>query len=234
MCLRTVPYSDSSAIMWGYSRQMGRASFQVPTGQGREARRRRALTMPMSMVECMVNVVPGRTIYTMRDVMPWGAPSPAVEGNPVKIAIGVFLADLLGSLLRESQPDALTFDFILEAMEAFATMKSGQSNFHLAFLYKLTRFLGIEPDMGTWRRGRIFDFREGVFRDSAPLHGHFLTSTDSRIVAALAHMTWDNLGHFRMNRTTRNAILDAQLRYLSIHIAPVGDVPSLGVMRSLF
>ena len=112
VCLRTVPYSDSSAILWGYSRQMGRASFQVPAGHGREARRRRALTMPMSMVECMVNVVPGRSIYTMRDVMPWGAPSPAVEGDPVKIAIGVFLADLSGSRLRERPPVVTAADLL--------------------------------------------------------------------------------------------------------------------------
>lgn len=234
LCLRTVPYSDSAAVMSGYSRQTGRVSLHVPLGASRGARRIRALTMPMSMVECMVDVRPGRNIYQMRDVMPWGAPSPAAEGNPAKMAIGVFLADLLGALLRESMPDALTFDFIRDALEALATMKRGEGNFHLAFIYKLSRFLGIEPDMGTWRPGRMFDFRDGMFRDMAPLHGQYLTEHDSRIVAALARMTWGNLCRFRLNHLERNAILDAELKYLSMHVAPVGELPSLAVVRSLF
>lgn len=174
VCLNTVVYNDSSAILNAYSRQNGRIALQVPAGNSREARRRRALTMPLNMVECLVDVRQGRSIFTMRDVAPTRVPSPAVEGNPVKMAVSIFLADLLGSLLRDSQPDEPLFDFLEEALEAFANMRKGIGNFHLAFIYRLGHFLGVAPDTGSWRRGSVFDMREGSFRPSAPLHNHYI------------------------------------------------------------
>ncbi len=48
--LRVIPYSDRNSILSAYSRELGRVSFVVPAGAGREARRRRALLMPMRYI----------------------------------------------------------------------------------------------------------------------------------------------------------------------------------------
>lgn len=234
VCLRTVNYSDSTSILSAYSRQMGRISLGMPSPATREGRRRRALTMPLSVVEAVVDVRPGRSIYNARGMMPCGVASLGAEGHPVKLAVGVFLADVLGAVLRESVADERLFDYVASAVEAYAAMKSGVANFHLAFLYHLGHFLGIQPDMGTWMPGRVFDLREGVFRSSPPLHGLYLSAEASRVVAAMSRMTWGNLGRFAFSRSERNAILDAQLRYYSMHMSKISELPSLQVVRTLF
>ncbi|MDE7154739.1 MAG: recombination protein O N-terminal domain-containing protein, partial [Muribaculaceae bacterium] len=49
--LRTVRYNDKSSIVTVYSRELGRMSFVSPAGASREATRRRALLMPLSVID---------------------------------------------------------------------------------------------------------------------------------------------------------------------------------------
>ena len=51
VALRTIKYDDRRSIVSAWSEQLGRVSFIVPDGASREARRRRALLMPLSLFE---------------------------------------------------------------------------------------------------------------------------------------------------------------------------------------
>lgn len=235
VCLRTVNYSDDAAILSAYSRELGRVSFKVPSASTREGRRRKALTMPLGLVECMADVRPGRDIFAMRDVRPLSLMSPAASGCPVKMSVAVFLAETLGVLLRESAPDESMFDFIAESVDTLSRQQRGVANFHLMFLYRLSRFLGIEPDLAGYSPGMVFDMRDGSFRSSPPLHRHYLDAQDTRAVLMLERMTADNLHLFRLDRHRRNAILDAILSYYSLHLGVrLEELASPGVLRGLF
>lgn len=235
VCLRTVNYTDDACILGAYSRELGRVSFKVPSSASREGRRRRALTMPLGLVECVADVRPGREILGMRDVRPMAALSPAATGSPVKMSIAVFLAETLGVLLRERASEEGLFDYIAASVDALSRMERGTANFHLMFLYRLSRFLGIEPDLSGYAPGRIFDMREGAFRSTPPLHSHYLVPEQARPVLALGRMNPGNLHLFRMGRAQRNAILDGILAYYALHLGVRTDeMASPAVLRSLF
>ncbi len=235
VCLRTVSYDDSSSILSAYSRELGRVAFKIPSGGSRESQRRRALTMPLGMVECVADVRAGRDILCMRDVRPMSVTSPVAAGEPVKMAVAMFMAEALGVLLRERVPDERLFDFIVSMISSLANMQRGTANFHLMFLYRLATFLGVEPDIATYAPGRVFDLNDGVFRVSPPEHGHFLSPDRARAVLVLSRMGEDNLHLFRLNRAARNMMLDGILAYYSIHLGVRPDeMSSPAVLRSLF
>lgn len=232
--LRTVRHTDKSSILTAYSRELGRVAFAVPAGTGREASRRRALLMPLGLVECVADIRPGREIHMMHDpraVMPLHG----LRSNPVKSAIGVFVAEVLGLVLRDGPPDGPLYEYVYRNVVVLDALPGvGIANFHLCFLYGLGRFLGIEPDVADYRDGMIFDMVDGCFRMTQPLHRHFLDSAASRAVVALSRMTLENMHVFKMSRQQRNDLLNGVLDYYSLHYTALNGLRSLDVLRELF
>lgn len=233
VALRTIKYNDKHSILSVYSLELGRVSFLIPAGNGRESVRRRALFMPLSIFECVASIRPGRELHTMRDPRVL-MPLHGLHSHPVKGAMAMFVADVLGAVLRESQSDNSTFAFLIDAITRFNIMNEGVANFHLCFLYRLGRFIGIEPDVSTYQEGAVFDMQEGRFRMTPPLHHKFLSVDDSRVLAMLSRITFDNMRHYKFNRNQRNDLLDKILEYYTIHYSSLSQMQSLDVLRCLF
>lgn len=237
IALRTVRYSDRNSILTAYTRQGGRLSFLLPAGSGKAAARLRALLMPMGRFECVADIRPGRDILPVRDVR--GVVFPPVA-DPLRSTLALFVADLLSSLLREPMADPLLFDFIDHALRRLGEedgpgVLRGDAllNFHICFLIRLTRFLGIEPDWATYRQGGVLDYADGIFRQLPPPHRNFLPPGESQAAAALGRMTFRNLGLYRMSRFERNTVLDRILMYYRTHYPSVGEPPSLAILRMM-
>ncbi len=233
VALRTIKYNDKHSILSVYSLEMGRLSFLVPAGNGREANRRRALLMPLSIFECVANIKPNSELHTMRDVK-ISLPLHGIHSNPMKGTIALFIADVLNVVMRESQSDNATFAFLVEAITRFDVMNEGVANFHLCFLYQLGRFIGIEPDISTYQDGAVFDMQEGRFRMTPPLHHKYLSGDDARVVAMMSRITFDNMRFYKFNRIQRNNLLDKILEYYTIHYSSLSQMQSLDVLRSLW
>lgn len=233
VALRTIKYNEKHSILSAYSLELGRVSFLLPAGSGREAARRRALMMPLGTFECVADIRHGQDIYIMKepkaDIISHG-----IHSNPIKSALALFIAELLSVILRESQEDKALYLFLRQSIERLNDATEGVANFHLCFLYRLGRFIGIEPDVSTYQYGRIFDMVDGVFRVTAPLHSQYLGHQEAAVVALLSRMTFDNMHRFRLSRENRNQMLDVILEYYTIHCASLASLKSIDVLRSLF
>lgn len=236
ICLRTTKVSDKTSILNAYSLEAGRVSFAIPAGAGREAARRRALLMPLSVVECQADMRPGRELLFMSEPVARVAME-RVYSNPVKNAVAMFLAEFMSVVLRDSVADTARFAFVADAVGRLAGATTRQAaNFHICFLLGLGRFLGVEPDYSTAGPGRVFDLTDGVFKRvaDATRASDFLTPDESVALSRLSRMTFDNLGAFRFSRADRRRILELILRFYGIHVAPVGSLRSFDVLQTLF
>lgn len=233
IALRTIKYNEKHSILSAYSLELGRVSFLLPAGSGREAARRRALMMPLGTFECVADIRHGQDIYIMKepkaDIISHG-----IHSNPIKSALALFIAELLSVVLREYQEDKALFLFLRQSIERLNDATEGVANFHLCFLYRLGCFVGIEPDVSTYQEGRIFDMVDGIFRVSAPLHSQYLGQQEAAVVALLSRMTFDNMHRFRLSRENRNQMLDVILEYYTIHYASLSSLKSIDVLRALF
>lgn len=233
ICLRIIKHSDSSSLVSAWSRELGRVTFSVSSGAGREAKRLRALIMPFSLFEGVAKITAGRDIMRISDVRPFGAGN-ASAFDPVKNMVALFLSEFLSVVLRESQPDELMSDFIFEAVSMLREADgTALANFPIFFLYKMGHFLGIAPDIGTYRSGRCFDMREGVFTQSMPMHHSVLLPDRAELVWLLSRLSTRTLGLLRLNRTQRNEILDGIINYYSLHLTSLQGIASLRVLRDV-
>lgn len=232
--LRTVRYDDRRAIVSVWSRSHGRLSLMVPDGASREARRRRALMMPLGLFEGECDIRPGRDIHSVRDVRPL-AVTPSICDDPVKSVVAIFLSEVLDRTLRDIEPDPHLSDFIFRSVEWLDKASGrGTANFPMLFLYRLGHFLGIEPDSGTWRKGCIFDLQGGVFRMSPPATGRWLDATEARGLYMIQRLDFTNTERFSPLREFRRRALDRILEYYSLHHTPLTTLRSLPILQEMF
>lgn len=237
IALRTVRYSDRNSILTAYTHEAGRLSLLIPAGTGRAASRLRALLMPLSRFECVADIRPNRDIHTIRDVRPVVFPPVA---DPLRASIALFVADFLGGILKEQISDPNLFRFIdvalrhLSAESPAEKLNPGKlTNFHLCFLTRLTRYLGIEPDWATYTSGSLLDLEGGVFRQMPPAHRNYLPAGESAFAAQLGRITFRNLGFYKLSRFERNTVLDRLLLYYRIHYPSAAEPSSLEILRMM-
>lgn len=230
IALRTVRYKDNKSIVTCLVREAGRMAFIVPDGKSREAVRRRAIMMPGSEFECVIDFRENRSLHSMKDIRPRRA---LIVDNPAKMPVLFFVCDLLNSLLRDAQKDQLLYDYIDSTIDSMLSSRS-VGNSTMAFMIGLMRFMGVMPDLGTWRRGRVLDMRSGVFVDSPPLNSRWLSVEESAVAARLLRINMSNMRFFRFTRQQRRQVLDLLVDYYSMHFGTTASLKSLDVVRTLF
>lgn len=234
IALRSIRHSDRHNILRAYSREMGNVAFAVSAANSCEAVRRRALLMPLGVVECVAVRRPGSDILSMSDARSIFQ-SMDLRSDPAKNAVALFLAEFLGAVLREGPPDEMLYDFLLHSIGVLdAAPHHAVANFHICFLIALAAHLGISPDFGSYRTGMVFDLIDGCFRSTAPLHGQYLGRMESHSVAMLSRMHYGNMHIFRYSRASRNEVLDGILRYYEMHYTRLRELQSPAVLRELF
>lgn len=231
--LRIVKHNDRSDILTAFTLERGRMAFVQPAGKGREAARRRALMMPMALVECEVDVRTGRDVQLMSSPRPM-LPLTALRSNPVRSSLAMFLAEVLTVVLRDSQPDATLWHYVAECIKILDSLPTPLlANFHITFMVRMTSIIGIEPAFDTFKSGSVFDMLEGRFRLSPPQHSHWLSGSEANMAASLGRITFANMHRFRLTRQERARLLDTILEYFSLHTAPLTNLRSLPVLRTL-
>lgn len=233
LALRTIKYNDSKSIVTAWSETLGHITIAVPAGAGREARRRRALMMPMSTFEAVVESRPGREMVTVRDLKALGA---VVDMDGARTIVALFMADFFEKVLRNCQPDAGLTAFVFETAALLRAVSPRElANLHLLIIYRLAGVLGFAPDMSTWSEGACFDMREGRWRLAPPVDGRrFVDAGRSRGLVVLDRLNLRNIGRIKLSREQRNELLDGLLEYYTIHHTPLAGLTSLEVVRTLF
>lgn len=235
IALRTVRYNDKNSILSAFTAERGRVSLFVPASGSKEARRRRALLMPLSVVDAEIDVRPGRDIFNLREVRPLSS-SLSIISSPVKSVIALFIADFLNSMLRQESADILLFEFLKEEISALEAMDDEAAiNDHIGMLCRLSRFMGIQPDLGSYRKGAFFDMNDGVWRISPPLHTAWVDQAESRMVFLVMSRMTDLSNHMSKlltNRGIRNRAIDILIEYYTLHFTKL-SLPSLDVLRDM-
>lgn len=230
--LKLTPHNDRTSILTAYSRELGSVSFAVSAGSGPGAARRRALLMPLNPLEVQSAVMPGRELLRMsepRALMPLHV----ILSSPERSAVAMFLAEALAPILRQGEPDARLFDYVVNAVALLNNAETPVANFHLCFLVRLTTLLGIAPDTGNYRRGMLFDMLDARFRRSASLSGHSLPPVESEAAHRLMRMTWRNQGRYRFTGAERAAALERMLQFYTLHHANLSSLRSPAILHSL-
>ncbi len=233
IALRTTRYSDRASILTAWSAERGIVSLSMSASAGRESARRRALTQPLSLFECVGDFHKGGEIVHVRDLRQYQSLA-TLATNALKSSVSIFLAEVLSRVLRGGGDEGL-WNFLTTSLETFDKLRGkAVANFHIYFLCRLAYALGIGPDVDDWREGRVFDFAEARYIDKAVVDDkHDLTGRDARLVRILALADCHRLSLLALNHEIRNKILDHIIYYYMCRQMPISPLRTLDVVRAL-
>lgn len=228
-----VKHSDKLNVVTLYTRRCGRLSALTPAGASRSVRMRNAQLMPLALVEGQVSMTAGRDLGRLGKISTprvWRS----LYANPVKSAMGLFIAEFLNAYLRYSDPDPLLYDYLEMALGRFDEDEKTYANFHIALMVNLLRFAGVFPDIEGWHEGMLFDLRSGEFTDMVPAHRDVLDAETSRFLPVLARIGMRNYRLYKMTGRQRSETLRGLLRYYGVHFPWVGKLKSVEVLEAVF
>lgn len=231
--LRTVKYGDQRIVADLLTEQAGRLSFMVTLAKNGHGRMRRQLFQPLSIVEIETDLRPNAQMQRLRNIRlayAWTS----LPFTPQKTAIGLFLAEFLCRILPQAQQDVPLFDYVEQSLEWLDAAEQGYANFHLVFLMRLTRFLGIYPNVTEYREGSYFDLRNGTFVAQQPIHTDVLKPQEAARIGLLLRMNFATMHLFRMSRQERNRCAEVLLQFYRLHTPAFGELKSLPVLQQLF
>lgn len=230
--LKTTLYSESSVVVQIFTEKFGIQSYMINGVKKPRAKISMNMLQPLHLVDMVVYHKTNTGIQRVSELRP----SPVFRSIPydiIKSTIILFLNEVLYKSIRQQTTDEHLFDFIFSAISWFDETEEVNVNFHLAFLLKLSRFLGFAPSTQTKSDQSFFDLQEGEFKSTAPIHPNFLHKQDASLFILLFSSPFEKINEINLENQTRRLILDKILVYYTLHTASFGDIRSHQVLEEV-
>ncbi len=189
-----------------------------------------AQLFPLNEVEIETYKPPKSNLASVRNVKAL-KPRVSIRTNMEQTAIAFFLSEIIAKSLKENDAHPNLFEFVSSSIDLFE--ERYQANFHLIFLLRFTRYLGIQPTV-TFEdhTSSFFDLSEGQFTILRPVHLHYLEIGDSKRIKQLLEDGFNF--KVELNNPERSVVLENILRYYALHIEGIANLKSLSVLKELF
>jgi len=209
---RFVKYGDTSIIVTIFTAQFGLQAYIVNGARSKSGKGKIALYQPLTPLDLVVyhketaaimRIKEAKCIYPYRHV--------GVDVR--KTTIALFIEELINRSIKEEAHAGELCDFLIQSLVTLDQVERPE-NFHLIFMAQLSKHLGFQPmTPQEVLGGRVMDFDEEKALDLILNAGY----TDQ----------------INLSNTQRRSVLDALLRFYSMHIDNFGPMKSLSVLREI-
>lgn len=261
--LSALKYSDDKLIVRALSRAAGRVTLLVNVTHSTRAAVRYTLFQPLAILEVTWESNPRTTMFKPKSARP-DVQLLSMQTEPAKATVAMFLAEFLSHATAGDFDGGLLFDYISYALQWFDTAERGYANFHLIFLLRLSRLLGIDPNVGAdayraHRAGitasrsgenashsgghtlrtsaqplRYFNLQDGEFASTRPDHIYYIEGGEAAFIPTLMRFNFSTMHLLHLNGAQRSRILESILTYYRLHLPGIPELKSLDVLRAVF
>lgn len=228
--LQNIKYGDKKLILKIFTKQQGLVTFNAIASRSPTAKIKPASTLPLQLVELSFNSKPNKEIQQLNESnLLYVFDDVSKDFN--KLTVAQFLNEVLVKCIKEQHPNEELFDFITSSYKWFNESAADYNNFHICFLFELSKYLGFEPHNNFDEQDCYFDTREGKFTSFSlgfPL-GFDRTQSQSFRKVFDANLLGKPLG-----RAERNELLECLLAYYKVHVAGFNELRSYAVLKELF
>jgi len=231
--LHHLKYGDTSLILHVFTQKYGRSSFIVKGIRQKRSRFAPGIMQPLSSVNIDFYYKENKDLHLVKDIsthlnfyhFPY---------DMKKSSQAMFLAEVLYKCLQTQDRDEDLYSFLLHSLEYFDSNTGAQPNFHLHFLIKLTRYLGISPFAASNTDNHIFDIQEGAFSNRMPGHSNFFDRNNTILLQNFLEGNYENSTKILLKKDERNAFLNEVLKFYSYHHSNMENIKSLEVLKQIF
>lgn len=215
---RVKKYSETSVIIDVFTEEKGMRSYLVSGVRTQRARVSAGLMQVMSLVDIVAYHREDQDLTRLKEVRALHV----FHGIPFDIrkgAIGTFMIEVARSAIHGHEEHPELFQFIFENFVFLDETAESASNLHLHFMLHLTEFLGFLPSEGMRASAPLFDLKEGLFVEAAPIgHPHWLSQSLSEKLEALLYLPKEACHSLPLSREERRTLLRSLLLFYKLHI----------------
>lgn len=229
--LSSLKYGDSDLIVKCYTFERGITTYLLrgilkPT----KRKLKPAYFQPFSQLLIEESYKPNASLHGIKEVKVNYQYS-TLYTNVVKSSIALFLSEILSIVLREEEPQEGLFYFLITSLQVL-DQETSVANFHLLFLMKLTKYLGIYPDQVNMELP-YFNLRDARFEPSkSDLYS--ISGKEVELLKTLLGTNFDALHELKLSSKERQSFLSILLTYFELHLSNFKKPKSLAVLNSLF
>ncbi len=230
--LKLTAYSESSVVVLVFTDKFGIQSYLIYGVKKPKAKIPVNILQPLHLLEMVVyhktgaqlqRVVEARAVPVFK----------TIPYDVIKNSTAQFLNEVLHKSIRYQHVDEHLFGFIFHAISWFDEEEKTNVNFHLAFLLKLTRFLGFAPHTEQRIDHQFFDLQEGRFTSVEPTHPYYVAANQANLMMKLLVTPFEQTAGIKMDNHIRRKILENILVYYHLHTASFGQVKSHRVLEKI-
>jgi DNA repair protein RecO (recombination protein O) len=231
--LHTTRYGESSLVVHCYTEQYGRQAYMVKGVRKSRKHNRSNLFQPLFILEFEVYHKDSREIQLVKEVNR-AMPLNSLPFDMVKSAQAIFMAELIYRVVREEESNPMLAHFLLSSIQYLDALEQASPDFHILFMFQLSRHLGFYPQ-NNFDEGRIFfDLSSGQFISHCKDPDLHLDEISSRLWHQYMLAEYQSVKDSDFNGLQRKLVLDNLVRFYRSHVAGMGDIRSLEVLHSYF
>jgi DNA repair protein RecO (recombination protein O) len=229
--LSKLKYKDNDLIIKCYTQQRGVVSYILRgVFKTKKGYKKIVYFQVLSQLQLEENFKPNRTLQGIKEVK-FNVIYKSIHTNIYKGAIALFLSEILANVLREEEKNEALYNYLETALQ-YLDSEDNYSNFHLLFLLKLTRYLGIQPEHLNMDYP-YFNLQSGVFQDLD--NGIYsISGNNLTLLKRLLGINFDALHSIKINAKQRQGFLNMLLHYFELHLDGFKKPKSLQVLNEVF
>jgi len=206
--LTTTKVGENALVVHTLSREWGRRGFLVRSAKKTGT----TLFLPLNILEADVVESSKSELWTLRNITLKDALE-GIRGNLKKNTMTLFLSEVLFRTVRDGANEDGLYEWCVGSILTLNALEADFANFPVRFLLELAGALGFRP----------------TFDDIAPFAGEHLNQMKALTAASFSESLL-----LPLNGSTRNALCEELLQYLSYHTEANIQVKSLAVLRELY
>ena len=217
VALSYIKYKETSIIARIFTEAFGMQSYIVNGIRSKNAKTKIALFQPITLLDLVVYHNKKKDINRISEIK-CSYNFHSIPFSIKKTSIALFLTELLNQVLIDEGENEALFEFVHEAIRYFDAVQHGFENFHLQFLMRLSKYMGIFPDAGV---SLLKEIGHSKIHDT-----EFAGQLDFLLTSKFDQ-------HIRLGKSARNDLLKAILDYYRFHYDSIKEIKSIQVLKEV-
>ncbi len=228
-----VKYSETSLIFHMLTRDMGVKAFIVKGVRSKKSKFSIAMFDFMNTLDIVASQGANAELFTVREVG-FASDAPFQTLDPVRNSILMFLAEFIHKSMVKSVPDESLYHFVDHSMRIFFQHPKPISDFHLWFITKISKFLGIIPVDNYDTRHTQFSIIHSEFVHASSEQEALFSISSSQLLHYYLSAPIEDLAKKSIPLEIRNQFLDEMLFYYRYHQEHFHGLKSHEILKSVF
>ncbi len=214
-----IKFRETSIICKIQTEALGLQSYIVNGVRKHGKKSNMALYQPLSILDLVVYHKPNQSLHRISEIKS-AYPFQSVFINPKKIAIGLFLTEIVSKTIKEGESQEDIYTFLKNSILELDCMPEGFENFHLVFLIQLAEYLGFKITSST---------------DILLVRNNYENHRQNESVIAILELLIQN-GYSEsilVTNSDRRLALGLLLNFYQYHFETIGEINSIKVLQEM-